>query len=503
MPRLNGTRLGAIRAYFFGFFICTAGFLFGYDTGVVGGVLTLKSYIKDFGYTDETTVSAVMVSLQNAGAFFAALGIFPISDRFGRKYTIQVAMLLFCIGIVLQVVPSHSLVCFYIGRVVSGVGLGSATAVVPAYSAEMAPKEIRGMVGGGMQGLFAMGVMVSYWIDYGVEVGLPAISRQWQIPVGLQIVPAAVLGLGLIPMPESTRWLAKKGRLEEALTSLQWIRASESAEVKAEFNEIQTGLEEELRATEGVKKRELLEPANRYRIALAFFLFLAQQCTGMTSLAYFGPQFFKTLVGNNNSQSLLITGLFGAEKFVTCTTYLLFFSEMWGRKPTLYITAFMMTVCFVIVTVLHETTVATTPSGPTSAGKATVAMIFVTNAIYQFSWGPVIWPYTAEIFPSRIREFGVSVAVSSQWLFNFLFSLVTPYMIASMGSYTFVFFAACDFVMGWVVFFFVKETRGKSLEEMETLFHSNAAFNVALARDKGRASADIHHNEDAVPSIEA
>lgn len=76
-------------------------------------------------------------------------------------------------------------------------------------------------------------------------------------------------------------------------------------------------------------------------------------------------------------------------------------------------------------------------------------------------------------------------------------------MIASMGSYTFVFFAACDFVMGWVVFFFVKETRGKSLEEMETLFHSNAAFNVALARDKGRASADIHHNEDAVPSIEA
>lgn len=167
--------------------------------------------------------------------------------------------------------------------------------------------------------------------------------------------------------------------------------------MKAEFNEIQTGIEQELRATEGLKKRELLESANRYRIALAFFLFLAQQCTGMTSLAYFGPQFFKTIVGNNNSQSLLITGLFGAEKFLTCTTYLLFFSEMWGRKPTLYITAFLMTICFVIVTVLHETTVAITPSGPTNAGKATVAMIFVTNAIYQFSWGPVVWPYTAEV----------------------------------------------------------------------------------------------------------
>ena len=116
-----------------------------------GGVLTFKSYIHDFGYKDETTVSAVMVSLQNAAAFIAALGIFPISERFGRKITIQVAMVLFCIGVILQVIPSRSLVCFYIGRIVSGLGLGSATAVVPAYNAEMAPKEIRGKVGSGMQ----------------------------------------------------------------------------------------------------------------------------------------------------------------------------------------------------------------------------------------------------------------------------------------------------------------------------------------------------------------
>jgi MFS family permease len=155
------------------------------------------------------------------------LGIFPLSERFGRKYTIQLAMLIFCIGVVLEVVPSHSLACFYIGRVISGLGLGSATAVVPAYSAEMAPKEIRGKLGGAMQCLFALGVMISYWIDYGVETNLPAISKQWQIPVGLQMVPAAVLGLGLLTMPESTRWLAKKGRTDEAWQSLQWIRASD------------------------------------------------------------------------------------------------------------------------------------------------------------------------------------------------------------------------------------------------------------------------------------
>ena len=172
-----------------------------------------------------------MVSLQNVGAFFAALGIFPISERFGRKKTIQAAMTTFCVGVVLQVVPSHSLVCFYIGRVVSGLGLGGATAVVPTYSAEMAPKEIRGMVGSGVQWLFSFGVLTSYWIDYGVQVTLPGQSKQWQIPVGLQIVPAAILAIGLFTQPESCRWLAKKGRTEEAFESLAWLRASKGEQL--------------------------------------------------------------------------------------------------------------------------------------------------------------------------------------------------------------------------------------------------------------------------------
>lgn len=168
-----------------------------------------------------------MVSLQNAGAFIAAVCISFISERFGRKRTIMAACAVFCLGVILQVIPSHSLPCFYVGRVISGLGLGSATAVVPSYSAEMAPKEIRGKVGSGVQWLFAAGVMVSYWIDYGVSIGLPESSKQWQIPVGLQLVPASALGLGLLALPESARWLAKKERYEEAWKSLTWIRADD------------------------------------------------------------------------------------------------------------------------------------------------------------------------------------------------------------------------------------------------------------------------------------
>jgi MFS family permease len=140
-------------------------------------------------------------------------------------------MSIFCVGVILQVVPSHSLVCFYIGRFVSGLGLGAGTAVVPSYNAEMAPKEIRGMLGSGVQWLFALGVMISYWIDYAVQQTLPVSSKQWQIPVGLQLVPATVLALGLFTQPESVRWLAKKERYEEAWQSLTWMRASEGKHI--------------------------------------------------------------------------------------------------------------------------------------------------------------------------------------------------------------------------------------------------------------------------------
>ncbi|KAJ5953085.1 uncharacterized protein N7479_011498 [Penicillium vulpinum] len=174
---------------------------------------------------------------------------------------VQRAMSVFCFGVILQVVPSHSLVCFYIRQFVAGVSLGAGTAVVPAYNADMAPKEIRGKLGSGMQWLFALGVMLSYWIGY-------ASSKQWQIPVGLHIVPAGVLAPGLCGVPESVRWLTKKGHFDEVWESLKLMRASEGhranqhsigREVKAESNEIRSGLEKELRATEAFNKRELLD----------------------------------------------------------------------------------------------------------------------------------------------------------------------------------------------------------------------------------------------------
>jgi sugar porter (SP) family MFS transporter len=390
--------LGEVRSNFFGLFVCTAGFLFGYDTGIVGGVLILDSFKNDFGINadNKTKISSLIVALQQAGAFVAALGCAPIADKLGRKKSIMLAMVIFVVGVIMEVVPSHSLALFYVGRVIAGLGLGSATAIVPQFNAEMAPKEIRGRVGSGMQWLFVWGVLLSYWVDYGVKVGMPSASRQWQIPVGLQAVPAGILGFGLLTQKESVRWLVKKNKLEEAWKSLTWIRASDSADVKAEFEEIKLGVHEEVIASQGRKKRELFEPANRYRLGLAFGVFLGQQNTGATALAYFGPQFFSLLAGGNATQALLVTGLFGVIKVISTGTFLIFFSDRLGRKPVLFVSAILMAVCMFIVSIINKT-VPPPAGGATPAGIGTVAMIFLTIFIYCFSWGPLPWVYVSEV----------------------------------------------------------------------------------------------------------
>ncbi|KAF3385814.1 putative quinate permease [Talaromyces pinophilus] len=152
-----------------------------------------------------------------------------------------------------------------------------ATVIIPMYSAEMAPKEIRRQLGSMFQFFFTLGVMTSYWMDYGISMNFSATSKQWQIPVAFQLVPGGLLGLG---------------RREEAMASLVWVRGSDSIEVQEEFAEIIAGIEADQRATEGFTWKEFLLPANRYRMFVAVTMQIGVQLTGNKSLAYSSPQVF-------------------------------------------------------------------------------------------------------------------------------------------------------------------------------------------------------------------
>lgn len=467
---MQGTRLGKIRAYWLGSVVCIGGFLFGYDSGIVGGVLTLASFQRDYGYANAgaTRTNSLSVGLQQLGAFVACFLAWPLTDYLGRKKALMISSLVFCIGALVQTVDTHSLAAFYIARVIAGLGLGTATVVVPMFSSEMTPKEIRGQIGSFFQWFFTFGIFTSYWVDYGVALG-PSNSRQWQIPIGLQLVPGALLGLGMLTLKESTRWLTKKGRHEEALESLKWIRADDSQAVLDEMEDIRLGVEMEARATEGFRPRELLQGDNFKRVFAAFAIFAAQQATGATAFAYFGPQYFKLLVGSGN-KGLLLTAIFGAVKVAACGIFVLFVSERVGRRNVLIGGAAFMAACQITTAAVVKAIPPPEQGNVTSSGIATVALIYLFVIAYNFSWGPMPWPYVAEIFPARIREPGVAVGVGSQWLFNFVFSLTTPYMMTNMGWGTFLLWGVFDVVIAVVAFFFLKETKGLSLE---TIAHQN------------------------------
>lgn len=220
----------------------------------LGGVLTLSSYRSDFNFDDSTAtrVSSLAIGLQQLGGFFACFFVWPVTRKLGRKPAISICSCIFIFGALVQTMNSHSMTVFFMGRFIAGVGLGGTSVVVPMFSAEMTPKQMRGQIGSFYQLMFTLGILTSYWTDWAVAKDISDTeSRQWQIPVGLQILFAGLLGLGTMTLKESVRWLTMRGRYEEAWESLKWIRASEHEDVHFEMEEIKLGVETEARAKEG------------------------------------------------------------------------------------------------------------------------------------------------------------------------------------------------------------------------------------------------------------
>lgn len=194
-----------------------------------------------------------MVSLQQLGAFVGCFLIWPITRRYGRRIPLSASAFVFVIGAMIQTINTHSLPAFYVGRVIAGLGLGAATVIVPMYSAEMTHKDQRARLGCFFQLFYTIGIFTSYWVNYGIKKNYKATTQQWQIPVGLQILPAGLLCIGVLTLKESARWLTAKGRHDEAWKSLTWARGSDDSVILTEMSEIRAGVDLEIRETDGFK----------------------------------------------------------------------------------------------------------------------------------------------------------------------------------------------------------------------------------------------------------
>ncbi|KAJ6631874.1 general substrate transporter [Mycena sp. CBHHK59/15] len=483
-----------IRVYWLAFVVYWGIVVFGYDTGIAGGVVSQTYFRSHFGFLDEkgkpiaskvTAITANVVSVLQAGAFFGALGSAPISQKIGRKYTLVIFTLIFAVGAALTTAadsPSNGLAMIYAGRVVSGVGVGAISAVAPAFVSECSPKDVRGRITGLFQITVAIGVMISYFINYGISLN-PKIANSpavWRIPFGFQLVPAGIMLLGLFTVKESPRFLASVSRSEDALSALAYLRRLPPTDDRVihELAEIESAIAEEREARRGLGWKEaFFGKGNFVRFFIAFFIFFLQQWGGQNSVGYYAPQIFASIGYTGTKNSLLASGIYGVVKVVATSIFVFFFVESLGRKLSLFISAMGMGIFFFIIGALLKefpppaTTSVANPDPP-PASKAMAGMLYIYVCFYSMGWGPLPWVYSADIFPTRTRHYGLATASGSQWLWNFVVAKVTPNMIATLRYKIFFMFATINIGAMATFSLLIPETKGRSLEEMDIIFGS-------------------------------
>jgi sugar porter (SP) family MFS transporter len=424
--------------YFFG---ALGGLLFGYDTGVISGALI---FIKeDLGLTpfmEGLVVSGVLIGALAGAAFGGTL-----ADRIGRKKLIIWLGALFSIGAIgTGLSPNvESLVLF---RIVLGVAVGGASAIVPLYLSEMAPAAIRGRVASLNTLMNALGILMAYVINY-----VFSSSGRWDWMLLLAIVPSLLLMVGMLFMPESPRWLLQNEREEEARRVLLLTRDSD--EIDLEIKSIKA-----LKTEEKVPLSELFSPLMRPILLVGVGVAIFQQVIGTNTIIYYTPTI---LIDSGIGASSAIAGTIGIGiinvLFTIIGTVLI---DRLGRKMLMLIGNIGMSLALGVLGV--STLFFQAPSW------LLLGCLCLFMVAYSASWGMVAWVVLAEIFPLKIRGTAIGFASTCLWLANIAVSLSFPVLLESLGSSVlFLFYAVIGIAAFLFVLKFVPETKGKSLEEIE------------------------------------
>ncbi|KAK9364843.1 general substrate transporter, partial [Lipomyces kononenkoae] len=455
---------------------CVGGLLFGYDTGFIGSATQMASFERDFGLNsaNSANIKGNIVATLQAGCFFGTIFMSFFTARYGRRWGMAIASLVFNIGAAVQVATVSDLNMLYAGRAISGLGVGAASMLTPTYLSEVAPRSIRGKLGTAYGFSIFFGIMISYWIDYGTQQGFsPDGHLQWRVPMGLQLVPGALLFFGALWIKESPRWLIKRGKRDLGLENLCYIRMAhpEDPELQQEFQDVCFAIDEELRVSHGATISEMFLPQNRIRVFIGFWIMVAQQFSGTNALTYYAPLLFTKIGLTGTASSLFATGVYGIVKSVFSMLFLLFLAERAGRRLPLFVGAISMAAAMIVIgVVLACKPPAADAASPSSASIGMIVMVYIFCVSYSMSWGPVPFTYVSEIYPNRIREYCVAMGLATQWAFNYCVSRIVPIAMQNIGWRTFLMFGILNTLIAIFVFFVIRETSGVALEHMDNLF---------------------------------
>ncbi|TFK39852.1 MFS monosaccharide transporter [Crucibulum laeve] len=483
-------------------FSAFGGILFGYDTGVISGIKEMKSWLRQFGSPSDnlelhktgfmipSSDESLIVSILSAGTFFGALIAAPTADYIGRKWGIVFACLVFAVGVAMQTAAT-AVPLFVVGRVFAGLGVGLVSVLIPMYQSECSPKWIRGAVVSTYQWAITIGLLLASVVNNATK-GRDNASA-YQIPIAVQFVWAAILAGGMILLPESPRWLIKRGRDADAAKSLSRLTGfrNTDSEVEIELDEIRTNLEAEKAL--GESSYADCFKFNHNKIALrtltGIFIQAWQQLTGINFIFYYGTTFFQnsgisdpfliSIATSIVNVFMTLPGMWGVERF--------------GRRRLLLVGAIGMCICEYIVAIIGVTISVSNIAGQ----KVLIAFVCIYIAFFASTWGPIAWVITGEIFPLQVRAKAMSLSIASNWLWNFGIGYATPYLVnvapgsAGLQSKVFFIWGSTCFCCIIFTFFCIPETKGLSLEQIDLMYQNTTP--IKSLEYRRRLMAESNH----------
>ncbi|GAA0405820.1 sugar porter family MFS transporter [Paenibacillus motobuensis] len=428
------------------------GVLFGFDTAVVSGAIGFMQQHFDLNdFQVGWAVSSLII-----GCIVGALSSGVLSEKFGRKRVLITAAILFIIGSVFSAVP-NTFNEFIIARMIGGIGIGITSTLCPLYNAEIAPAKYRGRLVALNQLATVTGISLVYFVNlwiagFGNEAW--GISTAWRWMFAFGIIPGLLFLVLLFFVPESPRWLIKQGRAAESLPILVKIHGETLA--KQEVLDIKESFK-----IENGSIRQLFSPALRLALIVGVGLAVLQQVTGINAVLYYAPEIFKQTGAGTNAA--LIQTIFVGIINLLFTILAIWLIDKVGRKMLLLIGSSAMLICLIVIGAAFQT-------GHTS-GPLVLIFILVYVAAFALSLGPVVWVVISEIFPNRIRGKATAIASMALWTADYIVSQAFPPMLNSAGpALTFWIFGLMALITVVFTWRKVPETKGKSLEEIESLW---------------------------------
>lgn len=423
------------------------GIIFGYDTGVIGGAIVFIG--KEFHVSD--FMQGIIVSMSLLGAMIGALLAGPLADKYGRKINLFISGICFAAGAVVSGY-SNSIELLTLARILQGIGVGASSVLVPVYIAELAPAKIRGLLVTSFQLMITVGIVVAYGVNTAAES-----QGSWRFPVGIASVFGIALALGVLFVTESPRWLIAVNKHAAARRTLIKLRGTD--DVNEEIKET-----ERLNAVErdNIKWRDLLSGHIRPMIVIGVLVAFFSNACGINLVIYFAPQILQTS-GFTSSASWIGTVGLGVTNVIFTVVGMLIVDKV-GRRPLLITGAVGLTISLVILALIFSV-----PAFEGSNWLALGSLVFYI-VMYAVSPGMLGFLIISEISPLRARAKATSLSIFIIFATNLVIALVSLPMLNGMGaSATFWLFSAI--CVAFTIFsFYVPETKGKSLEDVEIYF---------------------------------